>query len=387
MRIFILFLCLLHIPAYGEETLTQKIMKYEKDIKEKTKEIKRLSSSIKKKEEKLKELKREKNVLKSEVEKLDYSIKNFEKQIQNIEKESLRKRIRCDELKKESAVLQKKEKSLKECYALALSLFSIKSILRTSPSLKEEAWQKEVAFHNLLCFLKASTSTLLKYRKNYEFLIAEIEKEKKGLSMLAEKKKKTEISLLETKKMQNKLEEKLLSIAKNEDIIRKEIEELRIKEERLNKLISSLMKEKEVTEKAFFEVNVFARMKGKLPWPVESKEILRTFGTYQHPKFNAIMVSKGIKILTEEGTKVHAVFDGDVVFAQEFGRYGKMLIIRHGVDYYTLYANLKKMFVKEGDSVKSRQLIAEAGEYLDFQIRKGMEALDPLVWLSEGGGR
>jgi len=63
-------------------------------------------------------------------------------------------------------------------------------------------------------------------------------------------------------------------------------------------------------------------------------------------------------------------------------------ILKHGGDYYSVYAHLADIRVKLGDKVVRGQVIATLGDTgtstgpsLYFEIRKGAEALDPLKLL------
>ncbi len=59
---------------------------------------------------------------------------------------------------------------------------------------------------------------------------------------------------------------------------------------------------------------------------------------------------------------VEAANSGVVVFVGDLGIYGNTVILDHGLGLATLYAHLSSMDVKEGESVKQRQIIGRTGE-------------------------
>jgi septal ring factor EnvC (AmiA/AmiB activator) len=98
--------------------------------------------------------------------------------------------------------------------------------------------------------------------------------------------------------------------------------------------------------------------------------------------------ANGITINTPTGTEVRAVFAGEVIFAGYMRGYGKMIIIDHDQQYYTVTARFDDLRVREGDQVSQGQVIGTAGEMatlfgkgLYFEIRHGTVAEDPLAWL------
>jgi len=85
---------------------------------------------------------------------------------------------------------------------------------------------------------------------------------------------------------------------------------------------------------------------------------------------------------------VYAVAAGEVRFADWFRGYGKLVILDHGEDYFTVTGHLDAIEVEVGDQVRGGDRIAVAGETgslsgprLYFEIRKGSGALDPADWL------
>jgi septal ring factor EnvC (AmiA/AmiB activator) len=154
--------------------------------------------------------------------------------------------------------------------------------------------------------------------------------------------------------------------------------------------LQELLRKFEKLEPALpFPLVPFPEKKGKLPWPAAGK-ILQRFGIQRHPQFNTLTLNNGIEIAPpKDDLIVRVVHTGKVVFADYFQGYGNLIIIDHGLTYYSLYGHCAKFLVQKGDIVKTDQPIAEAGdtgsmfdvESLYFEIRYMTKPLDPLQWL------
>jgi murein DD-endopeptidase MepM/ murein hydrolase activator NlpD len=59
---------------------------------------------------------------------------------------------------------------------------------------------------------------------------------------------------------------------------------------------------------------------------------------------------------------VEAANSGTVAFAGNLGIYGNTVILDHGLGLFTLYSHLSAIDVKEGDSIKQKQIIGRTGE-------------------------
>ena len=98
--------------------------------------------------------------------------------------------------------------------------------------------------------------------------------------------------------------------------------------------------------------------------------------------------NKGIDISGKSGDPIQAAADGKVVYAGNSLRgYGNLVIVKHDNTYLTAYAHNKTLLVKEGDSVKKAQKIAEMGNTdadqvkLHFEVRKHGKPVDPMSYL------
>jgi lipoprotein NlpD len=94
--------------------------------------------------------------------------------------------------------------------------------------------------------------------------------------------------------------------------------------------------------------------------------------------------SKGLAITGRAGDPVLAAADGRVVYAGSGLRgYGNLVIVKHNATYLTAYAHNRTLLVKEDQSVRRGQKIAEMGSsdaervQLHFEIRKQGKPVDP----------
>jgi septal ring factor EnvC (AmiA/AmiB activator) len=134
--------------------------------------------------------------------------------------------------------------------------------------------------------------------------------------------------------------------------------------------------------------NSFASNKSRLPWPVAKGVISEHFGVHPHPLIHDVDVNNnGVDITTNNGSLARAVFDGEVKGVVNMPGAGQFILIRHG-EFLTVYANLKDVYVKVGDKVKTKQNLGsilfdddDSKTVMHFEVWKGQTKLDPEDWL------
>lgn len=133
----------------------------------------------------------------------------------------------------------------------------------------------------------------------------------------------------------------------------------------------------------------FTSNKGKLPWPVSRGTISGKFGNQKHAVFEHLTtINNGIDILTNKGAKAKAVFKGTVaaIIALPGGK--KAVLLQHG-EFFTMYSNLSKVFVKKGDKLETNEelgavLTDEAGKTeIHFEIWQGNQKQNPSYWIAK----
>lgn len=132
----------------------------------------------------------------------------------------------------------------------------------------------------------------------------------------------------------------------------------------------------------------FRQNKGKLPWPVEKGVIKMRYGTQPHPVVRSVKIkSNGVRIATEKGSKARSVFNGKVLAVTGYKGGNKAVLIQHG-NYISVYNNLSKVFVKEGDVVDTKEQIGEVftnnvtnETLLKFMIYNNNKIDNPSNWI------
>ena len=127
----------------------------------------------------------------------------------------------------------------------------------------------------------------------------------------------------------------------------------------------------------------FEDNRGKFPAPLENGVVIEGFGEHNHPVLAHVKVkSNGVKIVSSSGSTVYSIFNGQVSRVISIPGLNKIVIIRHG-KFLSVYSNLTQVFVKVGDNIAIGQSLGmvKQGSFLQFEIWKEDQPLDPEVWL------
>ncbi len=186
-------------------------------------------------------------------------------------------------------------------------------------------------------------------------------------------------NLTRAQKLQGEL---LAQLHREQTALGKQLAELRQRAEQLDSLIKKLESER---PREYTRSGLFAAQKGRLPWPIRG-DVRVGFGTRRHPELGTMYDSQGIEIAVAGEKPIAAVWQGKVVFASWFKGYGNLLILDHGDNFYTLYAQASRLLRRVGDQVGTGDVLAFSG-YPDargvyFEIRAGSTPLDPAAWLA-----
>lgn len=165
----------------------------------------------------------------------------------------------------------------------------------------------------------------------------------------------------------------------------KTLEEIKVRAEQLQSLIDRLIKEKSSLP---FTIIPLYEKKGSVPWPILGK-VVTTFGIERHPVFKTVTENNGIEISADKNSIILAIHPGKVVYADYFqGFYGNLIILDHGLSYYSMYGHCSDFKVQKGDIVTAGQPIAIVGDTgslkgtaLYFQINFKTDPQNPLQWL------
>ncbi len=131
----------------------------------------------------------------------------------------------------------------------------------------------------------------------------------------------------------------------------------------------------------------FSGNKGRLPWPVGRGFVSQHFGQHPHPVLkNVVVENRGVDIQTAAGEAVRAVFDGKILTITNIPGMNTIVMVQHG-DFFTVYAKLNSVSVREGQQVSAREPIgtvaadADGTSEVQFQIWHNSANLNPETWL------
>ena len=219
------------------------------------------------------------------------------------------------------------------------------------------------------------TQSLESYQIEVGILDSEQTSQKALLSKLRKKEKQLKKELQSKQRLAKELDKQIRKI------IEEEIRLAKAKATKESDVLALTPEEQELADN-------FTANKGKLPWPVERGVIIERFGVQSHPVLRGIETfNNGVKISTEEGALIRAVFEGTVSRIIDIPGAGKAVILSHG-DYFSVYSNLSEVSVKRGQSVLLKEKIGTVltktntkESITELQIWKGSEKMDPSSWL------
>ena len=244
-----------------------------------------------------------------------------------------------------------------------------------------------------------------KLRKQMKQTLAELADEKEKLiiernrktSLLNEKKR--EGSNLEQDKKERK---KILSIIKRD---KGKLEKSRSAKSQMiaemEALIKKLYTDKDAMKKREEELariraeqnrattGNFAKMKGRLAWPVQGR-VIGKFGTTRNPDTGVVTENVGVDIRVITGTTVKSVLDGVVSTITYIRGHGNIIIIDHGGGFSTVYAQIDNITVHENEYVQRDNPIASVANpkentpaKLHFEVWGNQKKLNPEHWLTK----
>lgn len=218
----------------------------------------------------------------------------------------------------------------------------------------------------------------------------QMQQQTQHLQELLNQAEKTQKQLIATQRNRRQVIKKLDSEIKSKEEILQQLQQNKIA---LEDVVQNIQKETKSNtnlapqatasaQSSFFSKS-FSRMQQQLPWPTQG-EILPLFGTAIE---QSKLIHNGIIIQAPLGQPVRAIHSGRVVFANWMRGFGLLMIIDHNEGFMSLYAHNHSFYKKQGDQVRTGELIATVGnsggnkkESLYFEIRRDGKPLDPLKW-------
>ncbi len=114
------------------------------------------------------------------------------------------------------------------------------------------------------------------------------------------------------------------------------------------------------------------------------------FGVRHSPYGDRIKMHEGLDIANQLGTLIRAPADGEIIFSDSKGGYGKTMIINHGYGIETWYGHLRKFLLTKGTKVKRGTQIAllgnsgrSTGPHVHYEVRVHGYPVDPRSYIFE----
>ncbi len=284
-------------------------------------------------------------------------------------------------------------------------LMRMKYLQQYSESRKEQLKQIETMRYALLQQRVSLDSKKLEKRtllasqvKESKSLLTLKNKQNQVVQQLSTKEQELATELMERKESVDKLD-KLIAAVIAEEIRRTAEREKAEKEKAAREALASSKKttkksatrkvpESSSTAAAAAVPSSFEGAKSQLTWPVNTGFISGHFGRQSHPVLKGVVLDRhGIEIQTGKGEEVRAVYEGEIATITDIPGMHKLVMIKHGEEYWTVYAKLAKVNVERGQKVKAKQVIGEVytdregTSELQFQIWHNQEKLNPESWL------
>ena len=352
----------------SEIKTSQKLLQQTSKNKETTlKEIELLQAQIKKRQDLIK-------AYKGQLDGLNKDIKGYKNDITNLQNELEKNRREYSDL----LVISNRNRNNINNLLFIFSSDDFNQAVRRIRYIKQ--------FNELL---KQKMVDIDNNKSEIKVRIDKSEADKKRIEQLYAQQKKEVDELNKDKKSLN---DKVAKLKKDEKKIKNEIAQKEKETKALQARIKKIIEEELAKRRADATIDpklsaMFEKNKGKLPWPVASGLVTKKYGNNPHPTQPKVTVfNNGIDISTDKGANALCVFNGQVSTIFNTGS-TNVVMVRHG-SYFTLYANLDKVYVKSGDKVKTGDKIglihtgaSDNVTSLHFEVWNDKNNTNPEAWL------
>lgn len=384
------YLMLLFLMFFSINTIcnAQSVNKLEKQVNKLQSDIKTSQSLLKKTSKNKETTLKEVELLQAQIKKRDDLIKTYEQQLTILNKETrgykndvARLQNELDKNRHEYADLLVIHYRNRNNLNNLLFIFSSEDFNQAIRRMRYIQQFNDLLKHKMKEIDVTKTDIKKRIEKN--------EADKKRIEKLNAVQKKERDELNKDKTVLN---DKVAKLKKQEKTIKKEIEQKQKETKDLQASIKKIISEEVAKNRANATVDTklsanFEGNKGMLPWPVASGVVTKKYGNNPHPTQSKVVVfNNGIDISTEQGANALCVFDGQVSTVFNTGS-TNVVMVRHGL-YFTLYANLDKVFVKSGDKVKTGEKLGlihtganDNITTLHFEVWNDKNNTNPEMWL------
>jgi septal ring factor EnvC (AmiA/AmiB activator) len=381
LAILMIFIVKLDCNAQNVSDLEKKVTKLQNEIQTSQK---LLNQTSKNKQTTIQEV----ELLQAQIKKRDDLIAAYDKQLDALNKET---KAYNNDIKKLQNDLQRSRQEYADLLVLSYrNRSSINNLLFIFSSEDfNQAIRRMRYIQQFKDLLKHKMEDIDNTKSDIKKRIDKNDADKKRIEDLKAVQKKERDKLNEDKKALNT---KVANLKKKEKDIKKDIAQKEKETKDLQAKIKRIIADEVAKSKANATVDTklsstFESNKGKLPWPVKDGVVTKRYGNNPHPTQPKVVVkNNGIDISTGRGAEALCVFDGQVSTVFNTGT-TNVVMVRHGL-YFTLYANLDKVYVKSGDKVKTGQKLGvihtganDNVTILHFEVWNDKNNTNPETWL------
>ena len=319
----------------------------------------------------LKDLSKKEGKLATRIESIEANVKSLQSKVRSQEQKL--QEIKTSETKAQAEYLtleKEQERTVTELEGLLKTIWPIHIKNVQGRFQGVESWDMlDRRFNWLANIYGATRAKLEEVKTNARFLAENLEKQRQ-LEQDAEK------QLAKINSSKDKLLQDKLSLRATLSDVRKEKQSA---ESELQGILSAIedLRYQLKTQKT----KHFSFYKRSLPWPVGG-QVVNDFNLGVDPP------RRGLEFSTRVKDQVRSVFWGKVVHNDTLRGFGKVIIIYHGDNYYSLYAYLEDSYVTSGQEVEKDEPIGTAGFYpkvdgpgLYFELRFHQKPINPKNWL------
>ncbi len=317
-------------------------------------------------------LNRKASKLSGKLSSIETRIRNVGKQVRVQEKVLAEIRTNEAAARKEHFVLEaRKEKISKELQGLLKSLWPVHMQSVQARFAGVDSWAMADRRFNWLADVYGVT------KEKFEEAHATADLLKRNLERQRLLEKEAELQLSKVNKSKDRLlrdkwtlRSNLTKVRTQKETLESELQEILATIKQLNYQLNSQKTKK------------FDYYKRALPWPVHGS-VIAGFNPRGNPP------RRGLSLTVIDGAEVRSVFWGKVVHNGTLRGFGRVVIIYHGYNYYSLYAYLGETNVVTGQEVEKDEPIGKAGYYpladgpgLYFELRFHQKPINPKLWLT-----
>ncbi len=345
-------------------------LEYRKEIRRLEREIKRVVSEIRSME------KEEKNLIR-EVELYEEKRELLENYLRVLRNREVSLRVRLSFTERQLEEISKEEENTLNRIKAGLNLLFLLGEVNVwaaifNPQKAYVMYERTTMTEALISSYENALREIEGFKRDYTWWK---ERRETLLEEIGENIKKQEEVLSEIEETEKALKERIKRIRSDKRAKERYVKRLKAKKRKLETLLKRLARRGKKVKRGGGKIS-------KLMWPVRGR-IVRKFGYYTDARYGVRLVNNGIDISAAYGSDVVAASGGTVVYAGDLEGYGKVVIIEHK-GFFTVYANLKSVYVKVGKRVRRGERIGKlAGKPLHFEVRlgSGRKAVDPTLYL------